>query len=91
MDLYEFNRAAKILGKKHVPSLIEELSKKNWVKANDVASYIGITTATAVSYLHDMAEVRLLDKKKMKGLTGDIWVYRLSKQHYSLELDIEEI
>ncbi len=90
MNVDDFNRTAKILGKKYVPALLKELTKKNWVKANDVASYIGITTATAVNYLHNLAEIGLLEKRKIDGLTGEVWVYRLGTQKYSMELNIED-
>ncbi len=88
MELDEFNRSAKILGRKHVPSLLRELKKKGWSKASDLASYVGVTVATTVSYLEDLEDIGVLERRKAKGLTGEIWQYRLSSQHIELETDI---
>ncbi len=89
MYIEEFNECARILGKKHVPEVIRELMRKDWIKANELASYIGITTATAVTYLRSLSKVGLLDKRRAKGLTGKVWEYRLDLEEYCLKLDLK--
>jgi len=90
MNLEEFNRAARILGRKHVPNLLKELKKKNWLKATEVSSYIGITPATAVSYLKDLESLDVLEKREIKGETGPVWEYRLPSETISIETKITE-
>ncbi len=90
MNLEEFNRAARILGRKHVPDMLIELKKKGWLKATEVSSYIGISPATAVSYLQDLESIDILEKRKIKGETGPIWEYRLPSQTVTIETEITE-
>ncbi len=88
-ELDEFNEAARILGRKYVPELLEELSDGEWVKASDLAAYVDISTATAVSYLKDLKEIGVLEKRKKKGMTGQIKEFRLSSPDISLETKVE--
>lgn len=85
MDMEEFNSAARILGRKHVPAVLEEISKKKRIRASELASYTGICTATAVNYLTALESIGVLEKKKVKGETGDVWEYRLSSDKIVLE------
>ncbi len=89
MDIKEFNRIAKIMGKKHVPEIISELKKKGWLKASDLSSYLSLSTATAVRYLKDMSDIDILKRRKVEGLTGEIWEYSIAEKRviYEIELD----
>ncbi|MFO7991781.1 MAG: hypothetical protein R6U61_05760 [Thermoplasmata archaeon] len=89
MELDEFNKSARILGRKHVPPLLSEVKKKGWSKASDLASYVGVTVATTVSYLEDLEDIGVLEKRRAKGLTGEIWQYRLRSDHIELETDVD--
>ncbi len=89
MDLEEFNHTARILGRKHVPAVLRKISHKGTMKASDLASYIGITVATAVSYLNDLESIRILEKEQIQGETGEIWIYRIANRRITLTTEIE--
>ncbi|MFW6141177.1 MAG: HTH domain-containing protein [Candidatus Saliniplasma sp.] len=90
MNLEEFNRHARILGRKYVPDVLEEISKKGWIQASDLASYLHISTATAVNYLKELESIGVLKKKKVKGETGDVWRYNINKYDIVLETTIPD-
>ncbi len=89
MDIEEFNHAARILGRKYVPAVIKEVSVKKNITASELASYIGICTATAVNYLSELEKIGVLKKKIVKGETGDVWEYRLTSDTITLETEID--
>ena len=90
MDLGEFNRHARILGRKYVPEVLKEISKKGWIQASDLSSYIHISTATAVTYLKELESIVVLKRKKVKGETGDVWKYDINKDNIVLETNISD-
>ncbi|MGM0405684.1 MAG: hypothetical protein ACQEQM_06040 [Thermoplasmatota archaeon] len=90
MDLEEFNSHARILGRKYVPGVLKEISKKGWLQASDLSSYIHISTATAVNYLKELESIGVLKRKKVKGETGDVWKYDINKDNIVLETNISD-
>lgn len=90
MDLEEFNSHARILGRKYVPEVLKEISKKGWLQASDLSSYVHISTATAVNYLKELESIGVLKRKKVKGETGDVWKYDINKDNIVLETNISD-
>ncbi len=89
MDLDDFNHTARILGRKHVPAVLRKISHKETIKASDLASYVGITVATAVSYLNDLESIGILEKEHVQGETGEIWIYCIANKEITLTTEIE--
>lgn len=89
MDLDDFNRSARILGKKYVPKILRELKKHGWMKASDLSSYLKISTATTVNYLKDLSNIGVLGCRETKGMTGDVKEYKLADEKIILKTDLE--
>lgn len=90
LELHEFNKAARILGRKYVPAVLEELSDHGWMKASDLSSYLKISTATVMNYLKELEEIDVLERREVKGATGPIWEYNLKKDSISIETEIKK-
>lgn len=89
MDLNEFNRSARILGKKYVPRILKELKKHGWMKASDLSSYLDISTATTVNYLKDMSNIGILECREKEAMTGIVKEYRLTDDKIILKTDLD--
>ncbi len=89
MDIEEFNHAARILGRKYVPAVLKEVSAKRNITASELASYIGICTATAVNYLTELEKIGVLKRRVVKGETGDVWEYQLASDTITLETEMD--
>ncbi len=91
MSQQKFRRKAYVLGKEHTLKVIKYLNDNGWSKSSIVAKKCGLHIATASSYLEELNEIGLVDKREGWGKTGKVMEYRLKDPKIELSIDVSQV
>jgi len=91
MNKEQFAHTLSILGKEHCIDVIETLYIKEWCTATEISEELKIHIATAVSYLSDLHDIGLVERRIRGGKYKDAYEYSLKSTSINLNLNFKEI
>lgn len=90
MEKEEFKRRAYILGKNHSLDILHLLQSRSWTKASDISKELELHTATCSSYLEELWEIDILERRESQGKTRKVVEYRVKDPFIRMVYDLSQ-
>lgn len=87
MDPDTFRQAATLLSGEYSLAILRELRDGGWHLSSEVARGLHIHVSTASRFLHRLAEMGLVERRKHDARTSE---YRIPSPHLALEVDLTD-
>lgn len=91
MEIEVFKKRARLLWKPLNIKILEILYFRKWQTASEIASFLGIHISTAVKYLSEFEEVRILEKRMRESKPRKSMEYKLIDPKIEITLSLKNL